>query len=128
MFGFAVCDDGREITGAVAVYLSIEVQTIELSKLQGVLLRDVHVAVEFADNRAILAFDQAVIVAVSRTGFGKFYSQLFQQFCHGIVDVFAAIIRMKAWYLKGEDGQYLCCKAGVIKGSLMRSSVITTWN
>ena len=55
-----------EVAGAVEIQIRIERLGIEAIDSGGVFLRDVAVAHDLADNRAVLAFGERVIVGLTR--------------------------------------------------------------
>ena len=61
----------RELAGPVEVEIGIELIGIEAIDRCGVVLRDMAVAHELADDRAVLGFGQGVVVGLSRPGLGE---------------------------------------------------------
>ena len=60
------------------------------------------VAQPLAHDRAVLRFDQGVVVRTTRAGLREFHAQLLEQFGGSMVDVFAAIVGMEAANVKWE--------------------------
>ena len=54
LFALVIRDDGGEVAGSVEVDIAVHLLAIELSKISGVLLRNVPIAVELANHRTIL--------------------------------------------------------------------------
>ena len=79
----------------MVVEIRIEVGSVELLHALGVGGGDVAVAHVFADDGAVLGFDQSVIVAVAGTAFGLFDQQLVQQTGDDPVDELAAVVGME---------------------------------
>ncbi len=93
---FGVDPVDREVAGPVEVEIGIEPLAVERVDGAGVVLRDMVVAHELADNGAVLGFDQRVVIGLARPGFGEFDAQLFEQLRDVVVDIFRAGIGMKA--------------------------------
>lgn len=96
LLAFTIGDDGGEIAGAMEVNVPIDLLAIELSKVRSVLLRDMRVTIELSDNRAILSFNQSIIVAVPGPRFGEFNVQFLQQLSNSVIDILTATIGVKA--------------------------------
>ncbi len=60
LFALLIREGGGEIAGPVDIDVSVDLTGIEFSKIRGVLLRDVCVTIELADDRAIFTFNQAI--------------------------------------------------------------------
>ena len=90
----------------MVVEIGVEVGAVELLQALGVGCVDGAVAQMLADHRAILGFDQAVVVAVPGPAFGLFDQQFLQQTGHRAVDELAAVIGVKAENAEGKLPQH----------------------
>ncbi len=91
-----------KVAGPVEVKVGIECVGIKAVDGAGMLLRDVAVAHEFADDSAVLAFGQCIVIGLARTRAGKFDAQLFQKLGHFPIDIFSARVGMKPPNFKRE--------------------------
>ena len=80
----------------MVVQIGIEVGGIEVLEGLGVGLVDVAVAHVLADHGAVFGFDQAVIVAVPGPAFGLLDEQVVEQAGDDGIDIFAAVVGVKA--------------------------------
>ncbi len=88
--------------GTMVVEVGIEVFGIKAMNGLRVFAGDVAVAHVLADDGAILAFHQPVVVAVAGPAFGLLDQQLVQQSGHGLVDELAAVVGVKATNAEGK--------------------------
>jgi hypothetical protein len=75
---------------------------IKLIQLSCPLLWDVLITKLFSDDRRIFTFCQRVIITMSGTGFGELNKQLTEQFSDSGIDIFRAIVLVKAFNGKGK--------------------------
>ena len=85
-----------EVTRSVEVEIGIERFGVEAIDGGGVFLGDVSVAHELADDSAVFAFGERVIVGVARARSGEFDAQLLQKSGDVVIDVLGSSIRMEA--------------------------------
>ena len=81
-----------EVTRSVEVEIGIERLGIEVIDGSGVFLRDMSVAHELADDSAVFAFGERVIVGVARAGSGEFDAQLVQKSGDVVIHVLGSSI------------------------------------
>jgi hypothetical protein len=91
-----------EVAGPVEVEIGIEQLTVESIDGAGVVLRDMAVAHQLADDGAVLGFDQRIVIGLARPGFGEFNAQLFEQLGDVVVDILRSGIGMKTADGKGK--------------------------
>lgn len=65
----------REVTGPVEIEIGIELLGIEAIDRGSVVLRNMAVAHDLEDDRAVLGFGQGVVVGLAGLGFGEFHPQ-----------------------------------------------------
>ena len=90
----------REQAGPVEVEERIELFAADVIKAHCMPLRDMVIAEQFADDRAVLGLVQSIGIAAARAAAGKFDTQLLKHCGHIAVDVLAAVVRMKAVQFK----------------------------
>ena len=97
---------GGEEAGPVEVEIGREDVLGEVVDALGVAAGDVAVAEVLADDRAVLALDEGVVVGVSGSGLGELVDvEGFEQRGDGAVDVFRAVVGVKAVEGEGEGSE-----------------------
>ena len=66
------------------------------------VLWDMGIAEGFVDHRSVFTFDQGIIIGLSSARFGEFNQQLLQEFNNVLINVFRAVVGVKAADHKGE--------------------------
>lgn len=80
----------------------VQVRRVEFLHRFGVLGRDVTVTDVLADDRAVLAFHQRVVLASIGPALGEFHEQLPQHRGHLVVDELGTVVGMKAQNAEGK--------------------------
>src|SRR5918996_2083126 len=82
--------------GPMEVQVGVEIRGTEGVDLASGVLRNVAVAQVLADHRPVLRFHQAVVVGMTRPGFGEFDAQLVEHPGYPVVDVLRTVVSVKA--------------------------------
>lgn len=96
---------GGEIAGAMEVDVGIEEVTAEAIHFAGEARVDVGIAELLANDTAVFAFHQGVVVAVARPRAGELDAQFVEQCGDIVIDLFAAAIGVKAFDHEGKAGE-----------------------
>lgn len=97
----------RKVAWPMEVDVGVEEIAAEAIHLGGEVLGDMSVAELLANDAAVLAFDQGVVVGVARARAGELDAEFLQQPGHVVIDVLAAAVGVKTQDLEGKAGKEL---------------------